>query len=104
MNDLISRKAVLKLIREMADDFTKKYTIDMVDPRELVFKVGHLPSVEPERKKGHWIYSSCDGEMIAHECSVCKRHAGYSLKWMRWYNFCPWCGAELKGVEDGTTD
>lgn len=47
MNDLISRKAVIKLIRESADDFSK-LVYGMVDPYDLAFKVGHLPSAEPE--------------------------------------------------------
>ena len=105
MRDLISRQAAIDAISYSEIAYYPGDYDSEVLRRDSVVKAAILSIVpidaEPERKKGYWIYSSCDGEMIAHKCSVCKRHAGYSLKWMRWYNFCPWCGAELRGGEDG---
>lgn len=48
-----------------------------------------IPSVQPERKKGHWIYhrDEFDGETV--ECSVC--HAEGMLHG----NYCPHCGAKM---------
>ena len=51
-----------------------------------------MPEVQPERKRGRWIYSK---EAIAfhpfgtYDCSVCGKKSEY------YYNFCPYCGADM---------
>ena len=51
-----------------------------------------LPSAE--RKKGRWITKSTNGEMFD-VCSAC----GY-VEWDDSHNYCPNCGAEMRGEED----
>lgn len=50
---------------------------------------------QPEPKKGRWITKSTNGEMFDC-CSVC----GY-VEWDEPKNFCPNCGADMRGGQDG---
>ena len=45
--------------------------------------IDHMPTIEPERKKGEW---DDIGGIIRWGCPVC--HHAYETK----YNFCPNCG------------
>ena len=58
------------------------------------------PSTMPERKKGKWIY--VNGH-TAINCSACY-HCGWSLSFedtVKRFNFCPSCGADMRGEQDG---
>ena len=56
-------------------------------------------SAQSERKKGRWINAECKDGTTAHKCSECKTLVGYSVSSLTWFNFCPWCGAEMRGEE-----
>ena len=99
---------------DSVDEFMEKYKI--VDTEQVytngaelvpIFRMNqwfeHLPSAQPERKKGKWI----PGREIAREmcgdavteifyenfnCSVC----GYSIQYIPLSNFCPNCGADMR--------
>lgn len=79
MDDLISRQDVLDIIRK------SRYLVDAAE------KVIRLPSAQP----GRWIpHQDKDGEHYGDECSECGE----------WYvmpfgksNFCPNCGANMRG-------
>ena len=45
-----------------------------------------------ERKHGEWIESD-----FGWKCSIC---GNTSVMWQRTYNFCPNCGADMRGEED----
>lgn len=66
-------------------------------------KVNRMPSIE-ERKKGQW--HKCDNDLIAwYKCSVCGCEPLRS-KWNGEYvysDFCPTCGADMRGEEDETS-
>lgn len=69
------------------------------DPRFLVFewqfkKLYELPSTKPMRKKGKWI-DICDGYTDYVKCDQCGGILDYKK------NFCPNCGADMRGEEDG---
>lgn len=58
-----------------------------------------LPSAQPERKRGRWI--KVNGTAI--NCSACHR-CSWSLSFddtVRRFNFCPNCGADMRGEQDG---
>lgn len=61
------------------------------------------PSAEPERKKGKWISEpfSDEYEYDVYRCSACMKPMGIGSKKTRWFNFCPNCGADMRGEEDG---
>ena len=96
MDDLISRQAALdametwdkfgcdpdgKLVRYDDD----KHYIPYVHYEDMVHAIKHLPSAQPERKKGRWI--NMDDHVM---CSCCgATHYGSDK------NFCPNCGAKI---------
>lgn len=57
--------------------------------------IENLPSAQP--KRGKWIIM--DAGFPVPKCSVCGEKA-YMRK-RSYYNFCPNCGADMKGNEDG---
>ena len=107
MSDLISRQAVIDRINRLIEVEKKQGTDDWGYGRERVNAYEAMlhfvgseylhPSVEPERKMGHWIHDE------DWECSVCHSHFSES-KFMAndygtpIYNYCPICGADLTGV------
>lgn len=90
MSDLIRREDALAVLC-----FSQE-TGQMVcgDLRKLLEEIKAIPSAEPERMKGEWI----DGLPYVNShwwvCSIChvsapENHTGY--------NFCPNCGADMRG-------
>jgi hypothetical protein len=73
---------------------------DDVIYRNVVFSevIDFLPSVKPQRAKGHLISNQQDGEVKAfwerYRCSVCGEYAQDN------FNYCSRCGAELEGEEE----
>lgn len=56
-----------------------------------------LDPVQPERKKGKWtIDEDCEGKSRMVTCNLC----GYEE--FNWHNpnFCPNCGADMRGEQD----
>ena len=65
--------------------------------RDAVDEIEALPSAEPERKKGRWIYDTervwhDGGIYVQYHCSECRFQIIGSL-----YNYCPCCGADMRG-------
>lgn len=87
-DDLISRQAVLDFIDSMREL--------VENGRRMILQADTLPPAE--RKKGEWLehYSHEDGERDGVECSKCRTHYYFGGQLM---NFCPNCGAEMRGEE-----
>ena len=98
MDDCISRQATLKEI------------CDMYHAAEM--SLLRLPSVQPERKCGKWVMDENphDGDC---RCSVCRiaidamhernheiLNALTNNKWWTFYNYCPNCGADMRGEKN----
>lgn len=93
-DDTISRRAAI-------DEFYHiKCNLQMMDDTHTADKMMHglylaenavklLPSAQ---RKGKWIYLT---GLDAFECSVCGRQMVRNI-----FDYCPWCGAEMKGEED----
>lgn len=68
--------------------------------REIVYKCVELAQTIEERKTGKWIVTSRNGVM----CSECK--SGTRKMPMLFgnplYKYCPFCGAKMEGVGNGT--
>ena len=115
--DLISRQAAIDalhmlLMYRMGTDSNKKRLDDWING---------VPSVQPERKKGNWVWKNkkkfcpidCwfpptgfedtwnekEGSWIEKElyCSECNFENWEHYK----LNFCPNCGADMRGEQDG---
>ena len=92
MSDLIDRDALKKAIGKVYAcdwDYIEKYF-------HIAEAVNSLPSAEPERKNGKWIYDTervmnNGGIYSQYHCSEC----GFqSISRM---NFCGYCGADMRG-------
>ena len=100
MSDLIDRKKALDEISKIdtsiiPSGWVKGYVDETIKEIQRIIRT--IPSAEPERKKGEWIY---DTERVAgdgwtysqYHCSECGFQELGGLA-----NFCPNCGAYMKG-------
>ena len=91
MSDLISRQKALASHQRMYD---AKSGIEWVP----VFWIENLPSAEPERKKGKWIFEECKGNTYF-RCSECGEIVASAFMGFPRYEYCPMCGADMRGEE-----
>ena len=110
MSDLISRQAAIDALDVLCQEH--RYKIpgksetyseyneawqDALDRAEgLIF---NLPSAQPERIKGRWTkaYDGYDGHV---KCVQCFKTYDWDTQ-AQYYNFCPNCGADMRGEQDG---
>lgn len=102
MDDLVSRKAAIDAIGKVADELYENIKKGATFPQRQWFDgMAHaqsiledLPSAQPERKKGHWIKQELAPQTLLF-CSLCgcKKPQGVVG------NFCPNCGADMRGEE-----
>ena len=91
----ISRKNIIGHAVEISSE--DELLLNVMSKDELKNYVSHfvnLPSAEPERKKGKWLLF--DG----YRCSRCN----YKLQTMGIPMYCPNCGADMRGEEDGSNN
>ena len=94
MSDLISRQAVIDAVNAYLGLSAVSRTIqNMTSIQEILEE---LPSAEPERKTGEWIYKHC-----VWFCSECGENPtkgmGYVQGHDELYDFCPKCGSYNRG-------
>ena len=108
MSDLISRQAAIDALGERPMVWTDddQYTLgerNQYDRDRLTIKT--LPAVQPEREKGKWVYGEDEYGVDGYRCDKC----GFFVLWdyghnfinyIGNYNFCPSCGADMRGEED----
>lgn len=70
---------------------------DDEDLQDVIYRLRDFPTIEPERKKGRWIWSKENSSWC---CSAC-RCVFEEIEWKPEYNFCPNCGAYMGGEQDG---
>lgn len=97
-NDLIDRQAAIDALNKL--DVSDGVGISAVAcdlQEEAIRSIENLPSAQPERKKGEWtIDEDCEGKSRTVTCNLC----GYEE--FNWHNpnFCPNCGADMRGEQD----
>lgn len=95
--DCVSRQAAIDDIKAVYEWHDTVH--DTVTEGRILDHLRRLPSAQPERKTGRWIpHEDEDGEHYGDKCSECGE----------WYvmpygktNFCPHCGANMRGEQDG---
>lgn len=94
MSDLIKREAVLAFVRRCKDRLQGKgLTYDI-----LVDYIESIPSAE---RKGEWIWSQRDTDgTVSGCCSNCSFSHLFIGGHTAQYNYCPNCGARMKGADD----
>ena len=89
----ISREEVLRMLRACL-------TGGEIEYQYVKLHIDSIPSVKPQEKIGHWIkLFLTDTSDIDGQCSEC----GFIHKFINGhtaqYNYCPSCGAHMKGGE-----
>lgn len=93
--DLISRQKAVDAIFELSD----KVANEMLFIDAIVDEIENIPSAEPERKKGGWIKEYWNSEHTR-KCSACNITQTVTIyKGKVNFNFCPYCGADMRGEE-----
>ena len=98
MDDLISRQAAIDALhneivrRRIDEDTNDDGALDEFDTEAILRR---LPSEQPMRMKGKWIDKSGGIEGAWNYCSVCGEQA------IDLYDFCPNCGADMRGEQNG---
>ena len=77
------------------DDLRYSEVFEDIAKNRVETWVDLMPSVDvPEKNVGKWIWND---SLEVFECSVCGRQMFRNI-----YDYCPWCGAEMrKETEDG---
>ena len=65
------------------------------DWKGIIEYIDELPSAEPERPTGEWIHQSKFSRVECDQCGKVFRNT-FAPK-----NFCPNCGADMRGEQDG---
>ena len=66
-----------------------------ISVEEAVRRIEQLPSVQPERPKGKWIHQVKFSRVECDQCGKVFRNS-FAPK-----NFCPNCGADMRGEQNG---
>lgn len=72
-------------------------------PEDAMDIIDHAPDAQPERKKGHWIDAVIPNDSGGLPVIVCdKCNTFFPLQFGDGHNFCPNCGADMRGEQDET--
>lgn len=106
MSDLIRRADAIKAIEDLPNAYNG--WSDAYDKAYVIGTLEEVPTAEPER--GKWeeketFHNANDNPIIEEwqsaRCSVChKYHTTPYMYYFNDYNFCPNCGARMKGADD----
>lgn len=104
MSDLISRQAAIDAVNDVIADYIPNiYGRYEALPLELASAVNRLPSAQPTAepvRHGKWIKADSQQYFRKHyPCFTCSE-CGYRKDSQKKWNYCPNCGADMKGAED----
>lgn len=103
MDDLISRQAVIDALDKRFDSIPMEQTSEILLLRK---DLREMPPIQP--KRGRWIY--CEDTTAdcvdGYRCDQCGFFVPWdyqhkSIDYIKDYNFCPNCGADMKEEHDG---
>ena len=80
---------MIRAVDSLGEDYISYY--------KLLMLICRLPSAEPERKIGKWVYDGIRGRFPACKCSICGHYENADWALLQGANYCPNCGAEMKG-------
>lgn len=125
MNDLIRKKDAIDAIEGITSGMSICVNSDECHgmkrmQRQAVLEIANMPSAEPERKRGRWIFKAEEFYKAVNEkgggvnentpfftddiaCSECLSMFSVIDNEAERFNFCPSCGADMRG-NDGKTE
>ena len=98
MDDLISRQAAIDAFDLPIYNITGRENAERVVEylKAVIQRIKDLPSAQPERKKGKWIWSEENASWCCGACDCVFEE----IDWRPEYNFCPNCGARMERWEE----
>lgn len=102
--DAVSRRRLLSDLKELTAAWGK-YPVMAEQIKGVETAIGYvetIPSVTPERENGKWIVVDDAYNRISGKCSVCGREAHMYEDDVVGMNYCPNCGADMRGDKDET--
>ena len=90
MSDWIERSEVLKQLQLNHKD------VVYIDKKECVRRIEAIPSVS-DRPKGKWIIEKTIYDNYNYRCNNCDWYETHAYPDNETYNFCPYCGADMRG-------
>ena len=104
VNDCISRYGVSAWLanrgyRGLANKVMDEDRFPPVQPKS--YREGYqagFKDAQPERKRGKWEITNLGAVGVFDSCSECKRVVKHKAPF---YNYCPNCGADMRGEQDG---
>lgn len=116
MNDTIYRQAAIRWVKTECNPYGKP-TLDFESGKKVIEHLEQMPSAQPERIRGRWVpitESDCSGydpvlagyedPVVGYVCSVCGDGQEKEVMGVPLWNFCPNCGADMRGEELDETD
>ena len=102
MSDLIDRQAAIDALDKRFDKIPMEQTTEILKLRK---DLRGLPSIQSEQKRGRWIYGEDEYGIDGYHCDKCGFFVpwDYTHKFINYiedYNFCPSCGADMRGEQD----
>ena len=101
--DTISRQAAIDALDKRFDSIPMEQTTEILLLRK---DLRNLPSAQPQRMRGKWTYGEDEYGIDGYHCDKC----GFFVPWdythkfidfIKDYHFCPNCGADIRGEQDG---
>lgn len=100
-DDTISREVAIEAARKChVKEVTPAYML--IDKAEIMTELMMLPAAQPQRMRGRWIPDNLVGGGYW-KCSACK-HPTEAFAANVIYDFCPFCGADMREGQDEQTD
>ena len=101
-SDCISRQAAIEALDKRFDKIPMEQTTEILKLRK---DLRGLPSIQSEQKRGRWIYGEDEYGIDGYHCDKCGFFVpwDYTHKFINYiedYNFCPSCGADMRGEQD----
>ena len=98
-DDLINRQAAIDTSLEFFVEFLGGALHENAQ-KELMARIQRLPSAQPERKKGKWIYKNDLKQFFCSECGFPSlTYDDRYIYSMDLPNYCEDCGADMRGEE-----
>ena len=96
MSYLITRYGGNDTADDIIEDLYNQPTVSPDMAQLLAYECG-----KAERKRGEWEQVANDDSGIDFRCSMCHRYRFHNGEMRRKYKFCPNCGADMRGENNG---
>lgn len=96
MDDLISRQTAIDALDTIGHIATMSDGDKCIRVSAVNYVLMNLPSAQPQRPTGKWIYNP---KMGAYVCNQCREPCGGYVMMKPRDRFCKWCGVKLEGTE-----